>query len=222
VSASGNDSNDGLSWGTAKLTVGTALAILSACTTNDNKRTARAFTCGKIYVGKGIFFSKSGLSISSHGMSLVGQGGGVTVFTYTGTGCAITLNPFSGLGAGAGNSLGGLFEEFSIDGTGNTNANSCGLSYLDLSEIILRDVQIESRGCGANPGTNCGHLRTQCRPYPSDFRFPQELANRRSTPRISRTHQRETAQRLGLTVAAVKSTGFSCKTLAPAATRTKT
>jgi hypothetical protein len=47
-------------------------------------------------------------------------------------------------------------------------------------------------------------------------------ANRRSTPRISRTHERGDCSMSRFDRRRCQSTGVSCKTLAPEGTRTKT
>lgn len=48
----------------------------------------------------------------------------------------------------------------------------------------------EGKALGTDAGTNCGHKRTSCRPYSGSVRSSEELAIRRSAPRISRTHER--------------------------------
>lgn len=63
VSINGNDANDGLSWGTAKLTISAALTALSA-------------TGGKISIGCGTFPYSSTLTISNPGTILSGSGWG--------------------------------------------------------------------------------------------------------------------------------------------------
>ena len=64
--------------------------------------------------------------------------------------------------------------------------------------------------------------RTSRRPHPSNFRSPEVPENRPSAPRISWTHERGDRSTSRFERGRRQSTSFPCKTLAPAATRTKT
>jgi hypothetical protein len=144
VSSSGNDSNDGLSWVTAKATLTGALLALGTCSTHDVKGRSFVMRCDTVNVGAGRFaIPDGGITIKSPGASIRGQGPGVTRFTYSGTGAAITENQYPGTTT-AGDTPGGLLAGFSIDGSGNTNKNTDGLVYEDLSEIQLSDVMISN------------------------------------------------------------------------------
>lgn len=68
VSKSGNDSNDGLSWPSAKLTVAAAIAALPEEGTNPNIHRA-----GRIYVGPGQF-TESGELQWGQGLEIIGAG----------------------------------------------------------------------------------------------------------------------------------------------------
>jgi hypothetical protein len=154
VSSSGNDSNDGLGWGTAKATLTGALAALGSCSTHDVKGRPFVMRCGIVNVGAGRFaIPDGGITIDSPGVSIRGQGAAVTRFTYSGTGAAIREKQYPGTRA-AGAVPGGMLTGFVIDGSGDTNANVDGLLYQDLSEIQLNDVMIANF---AASGDSCLH-----------------------------------------------------------------
>jgi len=79
ASQNGNDANDGLSWGSAKLTVAAAAALLPTAG-------------GAVQLGAGNFVSGSALTVSGRGVRLTGVGGltpgaaPATIITYSGTG----------------------------------------------------------------------------------------------------------------------------------------
>lgn len=141
VSAYGSDSNDGLSWGTAKATIGAALSALPACSTVDAKGQAVMAQCGKIEVGAGTLNIASAVTISSPLVSLLGQGSASTHLTWTGGGCAITAD------GGMGSNIlapGPQIQGFSLDGAGNSNGGACGVRYTNNAHMVIRDVVISS------------------------------------------------------------------------------
>ena len=139
VSAYGSDSNDGLSWGTAKATINAALSALPVCTTVDAKGNPVTVKCGKIYLAAGTLNIASVTTISSPLVSLTGQGSTATHLSWTGAGCGIVADGSAGIVA-----AGPTFQGFSVDGTGNVNAESCGIEYTNNAHILLRDIMVTS------------------------------------------------------------------------------
>lgn len=97
VSAAGNDSNNGLSWGRAKLTVEGAIASLTGRT-------------GTVHIGAGTFaLGATTLYVTTDGttagdpakLRLIGQGSDQTIITYTGTGAAISSGTSTNTPGGA-------------------------------------------------------------------------------------------------------------------------
>lgn len=139
VSAYGSDMNDGLSWGSAKATIGAALAALPNCTTSDVNGNSYTLSCGKVEISPGRLSIGSPLSITSPLVSLIGGGSASTHLTWTGTGCGITVD------VGSGSAIlvpGPTFQGFTIDGAENRNDSSCGIHYTNNSRITLRDIVI--------------------------------------------------------------------------------
>lgn len=137
VSPFGSDSNDGSSWQSAKATLAGALAVLPNCTATGVKGNSWTLPCGQIEVYTGNMVISSPITITSPFISIIGLGPGATQFTWSGAGCAITVdeetdNDFPGP----------TLRGFSIDGTGNTNAGACGLHYENSSHLILRNMTI--------------------------------------------------------------------------------
>ena len=77
VSTNGNDSNEGLSWRSAKLTVPAAVSSLSG-------------SPGIIYVAPGTYTNSSTISITADGTRLVCSGRTLTILNYTGSRAAIS------------------------------------------------------------------------------------------------------------------------------------
>jgi hypothetical protein len=138
VSPFGSDSNDGSSWQAAKATLGSALSALPNCTAIDVKGISWTLPCGQIEVDAGTLSIGSPVTISSPLISIIGRGSASTQFTWNGSGCAITVDT----GSGGVTFPGPTFQGFSIDGSGDTNADSCGLHYEDSSHAVLRDMTI--------------------------------------------------------------------------------
>jgi hypothetical protein len=145
VSTTGSDSNDGLSPGTAKLTISGAYSALPSCTFSNHfyggTWTSPSWThCGKIYLAAGTYTSSSQISISSPYVEIRGTGGpNVVTLTYTGTsGCYFywTESPFPDEFTG----FGGLFDVV-IDGR-KASAGTCGIETDDASGIRMDNVLI--------------------------------------------------------------------------------
>jgi hypothetical protein len=143
VSSYGSDSNNGLSWGTAKATLADALRVLPHCATTDARGVPYVLPCGKIEVAAGTLNVNSAVVITSPLISVVGRGSSSTHLTWSGGGCAVSVNVGSVALPVLGLVLPGpTFQGFSLDGVGNTNAGACGLYYTNGSHIVLRDVVI--------------------------------------------------------------------------------
>lgn len=142
VSSYGSDSNSGLGWGTAKATIGAAVTALPYCATDDVKGTAYALRCGRVHLAAGTLPVYSGVMISSPLVSVIGAGSASSHLAWTGAGCAITADV--GLASHDPGLIlpGPTFQGFSIDGSGNSNTNSCGLHYTNGSHVTLRDMAI--------------------------------------------------------------------------------
>jgi hypothetical protein len=141
VSPLGSDSNDGFSWTTAKATLANALVALPNCTVVDVKGKSWTLPCGQIEIDTGTLAIGSPVTITSPLISIIGRGSASTQLTWSGAGCAITVD------SGNGNAItlpGPTFQGLSIDGTGNANTNSCGLHYQDSSHLVLRDMTISN------------------------------------------------------------------------------
>lgn len=139
VSAFGSDSNDGLGWGTAKATITAALGALPTCSTSDVKGNPVTAKCGNIYVAAGTLAIRSTVTISSPFVSVIGQGSAATQFIWTGAGCGIVADGSADITA-----PGPMLQGFSVNGSGDANALSCGVQYTNNAHIVLRDVVIHS------------------------------------------------------------------------------
>jgi hypothetical protein len=154
VSTKGNDSNDGLSPGTAKATIAGALSALPACTIThylSDSGTYDNYTyhqCGQINVASGSYPIPSQISIASPFVRIQGSDPGSVVLNWTGTtGCAIawTANPFTTEFMGSG----GLYDVH-IDGGNPNTAGTCGLNTYDISNFHMHGVVIGNfRGAGS-------------------------------------------------------------------------
>lgn len=82
----------------------------------------------------------STVTIDSPLIRIVGiAGGGGSQIHYTGTGCAIVLE---GPTAGGDVFQGVLLQDFSVDGSDNPNANSCGIETDEFSVASLENIQV--------------------------------------------------------------------------------
>lgn len=141
VSANGSDSNDGLSWRTARATIAAAYGNLPSCTSGSSTWTH----CGTIEVGAGVFKVTSPISISSPFVTIRGRGEAATQLNFAGTsGCAIewTANPFDG-GQGshyAETISGGLYD---LRINGNAASGICGLETYDITGFRMSGVGID-------------------------------------------------------------------------------
>lgn len=144
VSINGSDSNDGFSWGTAKLTIAAALSALPSCEIFHyyigSYSTASWTNCGKIEVGAGIFPVTSLISISSPFVTIEGRSAVSTTLSVIGStgGIFWTSNPF----VDEFNGSGGLYR-LTIDGFG-AGAGAYGLQTNDISGFHARDIVIQN------------------------------------------------------------------------------
>lgn len=130
VSAAGNDSNNGLSWGRAKLTVAAAITSL----------TGRA---GTVIIGAGTFaLATTTLYVTTDGtvagdpakLRLIGQGSDHTILTYTGTGDAISSGTSTNTPGGAL-----VLEDLAISGSGASgNARGIYLKRYQQATTLTR------------------------------------------------------------------------------------
>lgn len=166
VSAHGRNTNDGLTWQTAKATIPAAYAALPPCSV-----TGKSWNhCGDIEVGAGQFVISSPIGISSPFISIRGRGATITTLKYTGRqGCAIswTADP---LNAGSGDTYAGGLFDLTIEASGapagnypwavgsvNTSSphlsaslnGACGLETRDIEGFQMRGVEIENFTTGA-------------------------------------------------------------------------
>lgn len=88
VTANGSDSNDGLSWGTAKATIAAAVAALP---------TSNSMPYGTIHVGAGIYAVSSPLTVASQQVRIMGVAEQRTRIdcTFTTSGACLTFAPTS-------------------------------------------------------------------------------------------------------------------------------
>jgi hypothetical protein len=144
VSSYGSDSNNGLNWGTAKATLAGALGALPYCSTADAKGVSYTLPCGRIELASGTLNVTSSVTIVSPLVSIIGGGSASSHLIWSGTGCPITVDV--GLSSKPSGLVlpGPTFEGFSIDGSGNGNAGSCGLRYTNGSHLTIRDVTISN------------------------------------------------------------------------------
>jgi len=150
VSAVGSDSNDGLSPGTAKLTIEAALTALPSCSlVHDLSSYTSAYNaapysfnhCGLINLASGVYPVSSQISITSPYVTIRGSDSGSTILNWTGTGsgqCAInwTASPFVDDFGGTG----GLYN-IRIEGYGG-GAGTCGIQTHNLPGFHMANVVI--------------------------------------------------------------------------------
>lgn len=156
VSQTGNDSNDGLSWGSAKATISAAVTALPICTptpsTNGGSPTnSLSGKCGTVQLGAfggsaGAGYTiSSPITINSLMVRIIGVDKFSTQLQCTTTPC-IKFNGGGLSGAGAPNPVlgasGGL-EKLSI--IGNGSASQICLDNLDAAGISLKDIRVT--GC---------------------------------------------------------------------------
>lgn len=137
------DTNDGLTWGTAKLTIQAAVNALSSCSYS-----AATFDhCGVVYIGAGSF--PDTLTIDSPYVKLVAVAPGTTYLNPTiTTGCVIdwTSTPFNS--APYESDTGGIWGLI-IDGT-NASAGTCGIRGHDIGAFHLHGKIINFSGSGSS------------------------------------------------------------------------
>lgn len=136
VSTKGSDANDGLSRGTAKSTIASAVDALPSCS-----RGASIWThCGIVRLGAGRYIVSSPIIIRSPYVSLRGNATQDTLIQYTGTtGCAIewtTSFPNTFVGNAAPLNL----SDLAINGSGA--AGVCGLETYDMDSFRAEGVTI--------------------------------------------------------------------------------
>jgi hypothetical protein len=121
ASTAGSDGNDGLSWGTAKLTPSAALTALGSG--------------GTLYLGAGTFSFSSGLSTTASNLRIIGAGSEKTILSYTG----------SGIGLQVGNTSAFTYSlhlegfELTLASAGNA---ATALKLQDVFSATLMDVKI--------------------------------------------------------------------------------
>jgi hypothetical protein len=135
VSTAGSDANDGLSWGSAKLTINVAISALPA-------------TGGTIEIGAGTF-NNTGLILPAAGNFILrGQGRNVTILNNT----HATFSGIAVVGAGSGGTP--YAQHFEISDLGLTasavNSGQVGLSLRLCRDYTVRNVQITGYGIGVN------------------------------------------------------------------------
>lgn len=135
VSTNGNDSYDGLTWGTAKATIPAAYDALPSCKSDDWPH------CGVIHVAAGVYTVTSPIDIASPYVSIEGVSPWATQIHYTGaTGCAIVWKEQDYYGA---NMHPVNLADISIDGT-NAGAGTCGLNTIDVGSFRANRVAIKN------------------------------------------------------------------------------
>lgn len=178
VSTNGNDSNDGLSPGTAKSTIAGALSALPSCTINHQITISGSYTsykyshCGTIHVASGTFTVPSQITITSPFVKIQGSDQGSTVIAPSSAlkGCAIswTASPFSEEFTGSG----GLYD-VRIDGY-NAPAGTCGLLTSGISAFHARSVSIWNF---VGPGSIGWHDSSTSAGYNEKFDVEMTLKN---------------------------------------------
>lgn len=134
VSTGGSDTNDGLSWGTAKLTLAAAYTALQTCTVTDSYYGNFTGTCGTIQMAAGTYSPSTQLTVTSPFVTIVAAEPGNAVIKYTGSsGCAIRINPNTNIGEFFGS---GGISGLTIDGS-LAGAGTCGLETTDASGIQI-------------------------------------------------------------------------------------
>ncbi|MGA8185462.1 MAG: hypothetical protein WB819_17685, partial [Terriglobia bacterium] len=119
MSAKGTDSNDGLSWGTAKATLAEAVAVTNA---SDGG--------GRIYVGAGRYTWSSTITLTKP-VRLACAPGKATHFAYTGTGGAAIRIAWRPVGQYDGAGIYGCY----LTGPGATTSTS-GIQISDSSSMV--------------------------------------------------------------------------------------
>jgi hypothetical protein len=147
VTTTGNDANDGLSWGTAKATIQAAVNALP--TTPDGS------TSGVVYVAAGTYTFSTGIVLpASHthdAISIIGVPGGGpespnalvqggVILNYTGSGAAITQ-----LVTQRSNVIdtAGAIRDLVIDGTGSTGS-AIGIHFGGMLNMEISNVKISN------------------------------------------------------------------------------
>lgn len=135
VTMSGTDSNDGLSWGTAKASINAALAALPSCVSGASNYSH----CGEIAVAAGTYTISSQMQVNSPFVAIRGIGSNVTNLDFTATsGCAFLFDALNNSNSG-GNASGGLFD---LKITGNNTANVCGVHTQGTVGFRMHGVSI--------------------------------------------------------------------------------
>lgn len=140
VSTSGDDSNDGLSWSTAKANLEGAVA---ACPAG-----------GTVYVGPGFYMLSNGVVVDRP-VNIVGASGDAsgdgTVFVYTPmTGAAITL----ACGNGSGTIACPILANFAMRGPGSTTS-TCAIQ-ISTTSARVQQVTLENLVIGAWANNSVG------------------------------------------------------------------
>lgn len=142
VSTSGSDTNDGLSWGTAKATIQAAIDALPA-------------GGGRVTIGAGTFDIGSTITVPAGALKIEGAGPNVTTLKWTGAanGTVLSLVKFAGSTA----------DGFTIDGNGSAGM---GIDFHGVDgqtvniEDVLENIRIENvtgtPGYGLHVGDSAG------------------------------------------------------------------
>ena len=161
VSTAGNVSNDGLSWGTAKLTVQAAINVLPASTFTfeDNGTITLGSGGGTVNVGCGTF---AGQVTLRDNISVKGQGRSCTILAATANGQSVVTNSFTGAEQGTYNeSLRDLtISDASKTGVVCLDLNSVSYSYFEHADCIQTSMtpgiglQLRAQGTNTDGSSN--------------------------------------------------------------------
>jgi hypothetical protein len=147
VTTTGNDANDGLSWGSAKATIQAAVNALPL--------TPDGSTAGIVYVAAGTYTFSTGIVLpASHkhdAISIIGIPGegttapnwsvqGGVILNYTGSGAAITQLVTQRANV---NDTAGAIRDLVIDGTGSTGS-AIGIHFGGMLNMEIRNVGISN------------------------------------------------------------------------------
>jgi len=152
VSTGGSDSNDGLSWETARATLSGAYSALPTCTHHTPFSGGLGNItepCGLIILGAGTYSLSSTLTIKSLSVRIKGPFIGSAAINCTAATC-IVFDPFNGGSTFDGHPIQNSYGMEHVLITGNGSANQIGFKCIDCIGVTTDHLQIANfTGSGA-------------------------------------------------------------------------
>jgi hypothetical protein len=175
VTTTGNDANDGLSWGSAKATIQAAVNALPL--------TPDGSTSGIVYVAAGTYTFSTGIVLpASHlhdSISIIGVPGygteapsesvqGGTILNYTGSGAAISQVVASFANEA---DLAGSIRDIVINGA-NATGSAIGIKFGGMLNMDIRNVSIANFSGAGQIGIQVDNISTGGAVFTERYHFP--------------------------------------------------